>query len=168
MTKEDYLEIIKKIDNLASKYIVEEPKWESPEMKSMQDEVSNLNLKDIQLKLCPKTEGQETEFYVILDSEYEFPDVYEYPKEASIEVEETLYQLYTDYGCNNDFYCSMGIDLQSLVALVMNCKELPIISVKRNAHLNNVRYWNSTPYMDGLLSMVTYEKSEEQDHGPTL
>ncbi len=162
MTRDDYIKIIKSIEQQATRYYEEQPELESLEMQSIQNEIDSLNLDSIQLNLYPKKDGQKTRVYVILDSEGEFPQLYEFPEEVFHEVTETLYQVYTDYNVYSDFYDCVGIELETLVALVMNCKELPIISVRENVGMNDVRYWNSTPYTDGLLSMVTAEKVQEQ------
>lgn len=161
MSKQEYLEIIKKIGVMEIKYNDERPEYESPELKSMQDEVDRLHLEKIKLNLTPKSEGQETRFFVILDPEYESPEIYEIPIQAFETVRDSLYQVYTSYYSNN-FYDTVGINLDNLIALVMNYRGLPIISVVKNADMNNVRYWYSEPYADGLLSMITDDKEQEQ------
>lgn len=160
MSKQDYLEIIQKIGAMEQEYLDNQPEYGSLQLKAMQDEINELHLENIKLNLTPKSAGQETEFYVILNSEYEFPDIYEMPSEASIAVTEALYQIYTSYD-NNTFYAAVGIDLDNLVALVMNCRELPITSVVKTAGMNNVRHWNATPYCGSLLSMVSTEIEKE-------
>jgi len=159
MTKEEYLEIVMKIDNIENKF------WELDETAEDYDnqvdnlslEVNLLHLDNIKLPIIPKKPNEVTEPYIVLDAEFEFPVIYEIPFDDYGEVTEALYEVYTNYSDRSKFYDSVGITLSSLIALVLNCKGLPITSFKSPVRMNNVRYWNSMPYTNSLLSMVSSE-----------
>lgn len=159
MMKEKYLEIIMKIDAIENKF------WELDEtaenytnqVSALSLEVDLLHLDDIKLPIIPKKSTEVTESYIVLDSEFEFPVIYEIPFQIYGEVTETLYEVYTNYRDRSQFYDSVDISLSNLIALVLNCKGLSISSFKSSVGINNVRYWNSNPYTDNLLSMVSRE-----------
>lgn len=162
MTKEKYLEIITKIDAIENKF------WELDETDEDYDdqvgtlslEVGLLHLDNIKLPIIPKKTNEVIEPYIVLDPEFEFPVIYEIPFENYEEVTETLYEVYTNYRDRSEFYDSVGITLSNLIALVLNCKGLPITSFKSPVKMNNVRYWNSMPYTNSLLSMVSSENKK--------
>lgn len=159
MIKEEYMEIIMKINDIENRFwgLDETDIDYSNQVENLNLEVNLLHLDDIKLPIKPKNTNEIIEPYIVLDSEFEFPVIYEISLENYGEVTETLYEVYTNYRDRSDFYDSVGISLSSLVALVLNCKELPIISFKSSVGINNVRYWNSSPYTNNLLSMVSGE-----------
>ena len=53
-----------------------------------------------------------------MDSEFEFPVIYEISFENYGEVTETLYEVYTNYRDRSNFYDSVGISLSNLIFLV--------------------------------------------------
>lgn len=162
MTKEEYLEIIMKIDGIENKF------WELDEtaedydnqVESLSLEVNSLYLDNIKLPIIPKKPNEVTEPYIVLDAEFEFPVIYEIPFEDYGEVTEALYEIYTNYRDRSEFYDSVGISLSNLIALVLNCKGLSITSFKSSVGMNNVRYWNNMPYTNSLLSMVSSERKK--------
>ena len=162
MTKEQYLEIIMKINDIENKYweLSETGENYSKELEDLSLEVDSLHLDNIKLPIIPQKPNEVIEPYIVLDSEFEFPVIYEIPFENYGEVTETLYEVYTNYRDRSDFYDSVGINLSNLIALVLNCKGLSITSFKSSVGMNNVRYWNSTPYPDNLLSMVSSENKK--------
>lgn len=155
--KEKYIEIIMKIDDIENKF------WELDEadedyqnkVDTLSREVESLHLDDINLPITPKKTNEEVKPYIVLDSEFEFPVIYEIPFEIYSEVTESLYEVYTNYRDRSDFYDSVGISLSNLIALVLNCKGLSLTSFKSSVDMNNVRYWNNMPYTNSLLSMVS-------------
>lgn len=157
MIKEEYLEIIMKINDIENRF------WELDEagedypnqVEALGLEVNLLGLDDIKLPIIPKKPNEVIESYIVLDSEFEFPVIYEIPFEIYGEVTETLYEVYTNFRDRSQFYDSVGITLSNLIALVLNCKGLSITSFKSSVQMNNVRYWNNMPYTNNLLSMVS-------------
>lgn len=162
MMKEEYLEIITKIDAIENKF------WELDEtdedyhnqVEALSLEVRLLHLDNIKLPIISQKPNEVIETYIVLDSEFEFPVIYEIPFENYREVTEALYEVYTNYRDRSEFYDSVGISLSNLIALVLNCKGLSITSFKSSVGMNNVRYWNSTPYTNNLLSMVSSENKK--------
>ena len=76
------------------------------------------------------------------------------PESHYKEIVQTLYQIYTNYDSKYLFYKNVGIELENLIALIINCKGLPITAYKTNVTMNDIRYWNSCPNNDSLLSIV--------------
>lgn len=157
MTQEEYLRIIMKIDDIENKFwcLEETDKNYSEQIKALSLEVNSLYLDNIKLPIIPKKPNEIIEPYIVLDSEFEFPVIYEIPFEKFGEVAEVLYEVYTNYADRIQFYDSVGIGLYNLIALVLNCKGLSITGFKSSVEMNNVRYWNSVPYTNSLLSMVS-------------
>ena len=162
MMKEKCLEIIMKIDDIENKFweLDETDEDYSNQVETLSLEVDLLYLDNIKLPIIPQKPNEAIEPYIVLDPEFEFPVIYEIPFEKYEEVTETLYEVYTNYRDRSEFYDSVGISLSNLVALVLNCKGLPITSFKTSVGMNNVRYWNSTPYTNNLLSMVSSENKK--------
>ena len=162
MMKEKCLEIIMKIDDIENKFweLDETDEDYSNQVETLSLEVDLLYLDNIKLPIIPQKPNEVIEPYIVLDPEFEFPVIYEIPFEKYEEVTETLYEVYTNYRDRSEFYDSVGISLSNLVALVLNCKGLPITSFKTSVRMNNVRYWNSTPYTNNLLSMVSSENKK--------
>ena len=159
MIKEEYLEIIMKINDIENKFweLDETSEDYSNQIEFLTLEVDLLHLDNIKLPIVPKKPNEVVESYIVLDPEFEFPKIYEIPFEKYEEVTETLYEVYTNYNDRSQFYDSVGIELSNLIALVLNCKGLSITSFKSSVGMNNVRYWNSMPYTNNLLSMVSME-----------
>ena len=167
MTKEEYLTIIKRIASIHTRFdeLDSDDEDYDNQLYLMWEEVNSLPIGDLKIELTPKKENEKIRTYVMLDSEGEFPTVFRIPEDAYEDVTKTLHQVYTSYDTHWKFYDTVGIDPDTLFALIVNYKELPITDIFKNADMNNVRYWNSHPYEDDLVSMVS---DEEKRKGPSL
>ena len=156
MKKVDYLKIIKEIEELERRFLDldEESKDYEYQINSIAQEVRFLNLDSIKINIAIPQPNEKTVSYVVLGSEYECPTIYEMPESHYKEIVQTLYQIYTNYDSKYLFYKNVGIELENLIALIINCKGLPITAYKTNVTMNDIRYWNSCPNNDSLLSIV--------------
>jgi hypothetical protein len=168
MTKEEYLAIIKRIESIHTRFeeLDSDDEDYDNQLYQIWEEVNSLPIRDLKIELTPKKENEKIRTYVMLDSEGEFPRVFRIPEEAYEDVTEALYQVYTNYDTHWKFYDNVGIEPDTLFALIANYKGLPITDIFKYAGMNNVRYWNSHPYENDLVSMVSDE--EEKIKGPSL
>ena len=166
MEKDKYLEILNKIDELRAIYEnLEEDADYDMHVEAIRNVVKKLQLKDVKIILSKPKTGESVSSFVVLDSEYESPNIYEIPDDSYFEVTEFLYQLITSYRLSSDFYDNVGIDFDTILALMINYNGLRISGIKnKNVFTNNVDQWKRFPCYDSLKEIARGKKQFYSKH----
>ena len=120
-------------------------------------------MNDIKINTVPRENYSKTRTYVVFDADHEPESVYEIPDDwdTYYKVTDILWKIHTHYDISTEFYDEMGIDFDSLLALVVNTEELPIILANNHVFSNNSEYWQSNPYVGRLTDIVSNKEEEK-------